>query len=270
MTVLDGTQVAGISDDGQTLLINEFGAGGGNYGTMYLRKSDRSTIRLGEGLGGALSPDGKWVLAMAWDDGQHITILPTGSGQSKRLKPGNITEYKFWGSFSHDAKHVILSAREKEHSWRLYLQDLSGGEPQPFTPEGVLLPKLSGSAISPDGKSVIGIGPDQKYYLYPLKGGAALPVSDLDKMNQFVRWSEDGRSIYFSDQNPRLNKFKLPGNVYRLNLSSGKKELWKEIAPAERTGVQGIGLVQLTPDGKSYFYSYTRTFSQLYLVRGMR
>ena len=271
LSVLDGNLIAGVSDDGQTLLINEFGAGGGVYGTMYLQKSDRSTIRLGEGLGGALSPDGKWVLAMTWDeDGQQITILPTGSGQPMQLKHGEITEYKFWGSFAQDAKHVILSAREKDHGWRLYLQDLAGGEPQPFTPEGVLLPRnLSGSAISPDGKSVIGIGPDQKYYLYPLKGGDTVPISGLNKTDQFLRWSTDGRSIYFSDQNPTLDKFQLPGNVYRLNLSSGQKELWKEIAPADRTGVKGISLVQLTPDGKSYFYSYPRTFSQLYLVRGL-
>jgi hypothetical protein len=57
--------------------------------------------------------------------------------------------------------------------------------------------------------------------------------------------------------------------VYRLELASGHRELWKEYLPDPS---QTAGLVQLalTPDGKSYAYTYVRNFSDLYLVEGVK
>jgi hypothetical protein len=44
----------------------------------------------------------------------------------------------------------------------------SGGKPKAISPEGVYALALS---TSPDGQLVVGIGPDQKGYLYPSAGG---------------------------------------------------------------------------------------------------
>ena len=52
--------------------------------------------------------------------------------------------------------------------------------------------------------------------------------------------------------------------------SSGERRPWKEVTPPELAGVYSIIELQITPDGKSYFYSYTRLLSQLYLVRGLK
>lgn len=40
--------------------------------------------------------------------------------------------------------------------------------------------------------------------------------------------------------------------------------------PPDKAGVSSIIEFQITPDGKSYVYSYTRLISQLYLVRGLK
>ncbi|MGH9363944.1 MAG: protein kinase domain-containing protein, partial [Thermoanaerobaculia bacterium] len=62
----DGSSPAGLSDDGTTMLINEFGEATGRTGAYYLRKTDGSpAVRLGEGSANELSPDGKWVLTRA-------------------------------------------------------------------------------------------------------------------------------------------------------------------------------------------------------------
>jgi hypothetical protein len=47
--------------------------------------------------------------------------------------------------------------------------------------------------------------------------------------------------------------------------------LWKEFAPRDRTGaVAGIGDVKVTPDGRSYVYSYYQFLSDLFLVDGLK
>jgi hypothetical protein len=60
--------------------------------------------------------------------------------------------------------------------------------------------------------------------------------------------------------------------VEKLDLSTGHKELLREIAVADPAGVFSYGLSHLflTPDGKGYFYGYGRMLSELYLVDSLR
>ena len=47
-------------------------------------------------------------------------------------------------------------------------------------------------------------------------------------------------------------------------------EPWKELAPTDPAGVRAIGPVHLTPDGKSYVYSFGSTLGDLYLAEGLK
>ena len=62
----------------------------------------------------------------------------------------------------------------------------------------------------------------------------------------------------------------LPCRVYRLDLESGKRELWKELMPADPAGVIEILGVVLTPDARFYAYSYISAATELYVVEGLR
>jgi eukaryotic-like serine/threonine-protein kinase len=62
----------------------------------------------------------------------------------------------------------------------------------------------------------------------------------------------------------------IPAKVYRVELASGKKSVWKEIAPLDPTGISTIGPVLMTPDGKTYAYGFHRTVGDLYLVEGLK
>ena len=55
-----------------------------------------------------------------------------------------------------------------------------------------------------------------------------------------------------------------------MDLASGKKSVWKEIAPLDPTGVSTIGPILITPDGKTYVYGFHRTVGDLYLVEGLK
>ena len=58
--------------------------------------------------------------------------------------------------------------------------------------------------------------------------------------------------------------------VYRLDLTSGKRQLVAKVAPVDPAGVTSISNVLYTPDGKAYAYSDTQELSELFLVAGVR
>ena len=61
-----------------------------------------------------------------------------------------------------------------------------------------------------------------------------------------------------------------PAKVYQLDLATGKRTLWRTLAPADPAGVSQIGPIVMTPSGSSYIYGYHRTLSDLYLVEGLK
>ena len=68
------------------MLLSEILAGAGKSGSIYLRNTDGSdAIRLGDGFGEALSPDGKWALATQVGTRHHWVLVPTGAGTPKAL-----------------------------------------------------------------------------------------------------------------------------------------------------------------------------------------
>jgi eukaryotic-like serine/threonine-protein kinase len=265
---LDYSYPAGLSADGKTLLFDEEGIGGGvQYGdtqdltyAVYIRNTDGTpAIRLGEGGASALSPDQKWVLVVTPIAPGQLRLLPTGAGESKPLTNDSINHQ--WARWFPDGKRLVFSGNEPGRGVRFYTQDISGGKPNAISPEGV---DAQAFAISPDGQFVVGIGPDQKGYLYPTAGGEPRLFNGVEPGDLPITWSEDGRSIYL------YRTGEVPAKVYRLELASGKKSVWKEIAPLDPTGVSTIGPILMTPDGKTYVYGFHRTLGDLYLVEGLR
>jgi hypothetical protein len=119
-------------------------------------------------------------------------------------------------------------------------------------------------AVSPDGQYVVGVGGDQKGYLYPTAGGDPKLVNGLEPGDLPISFSQDGHAIYL------YRTGEVPAKVYRLELATGKKTVWKQIAPLDPTGVSTIGPILMTPDGKSYVYGFHRTVGDLYLVEGLK
>jgi Tol biopolymer transport system component len=185
--------------------------------------------------------------------------LPTGAGEARPLTNDTINHQ--WARWFPDGKHFVFSGNEPGRGVRLYTQDLSGGKPTPISPEGV---DAQSFVISPDGQSVVGIGPDQKGYYYPPAGGDPRVVNGLEPGDLPITWNQDGRSIYL------YRAGEIPAKVYQLELATGKKTVWKQIVPLDSTGVSTIGPILMTPDGKSYVYGFHRTLGDLYLVEGLK
>jgi Tol biopolymer transport system component len=256
----DSSLPAALSADGKLLLFAEVGeAGGANYG-VYLRGTDGSpAIKLGDGNPQALSPDGKWALCITHTSPEQIYLLPAKAGASRAVTNDGIDHV---GATWHpDGKRIVFSGTEPGHAMRIYVQDLEGGKPKPISPEGG---GNIGVFVSPDGKFASGFGPDGKRWFFPIDEGEARPIPGLQRQDQLDGWSEDGRSIFVH------NRAGLPCIVSRVDLATGKRTTWKQIAPADAAGVDSAGNIYLTPDAKSFVYSYVRTLSDLYVVEGLK
>jgi serine/threonine protein kinase len=256
---LDHVAVRGLSSDGKFFIFSHFGAGSGTNYTVYLRKMDGSPpVKLGDGAAWSLSPDGKWVLATLSTPSQLI-LLPTGPGEIKRIEQAGIGIYGLGGGWLPDGKRVIFTGREQGHSMRTYIQEIDGGPPRPITPEGV-----TGTVLSPDGKFVVAKDQAQKPLIYPVEGGEPRPITDLGNDETAFRWAADGRSLYV------YRTQEVPIKIYLLDALTGHRELWKEVVPADPSGILGPVGFQMTLDGKSYTYVLSRTLSTLYLAEQLK
>jgi hypothetical protein len=61
----------------------------------------------------------------------------------------------------------------------------------------------------------------------------------------------------------------IPSRVSRVKVGTGARRPWRTVIPPDPTGVVRIFPVLVTPDGRSYAYSYGRYLSTLYVVSGL-
>jgi hypothetical protein len=251
---------AGLSQDGKTLMFAEVGeAGGSTYG-IYIRGTDGSpAVRLGDGNAQSLSPDGNWVLAITHETPEQLFLLPTKAGAPRVITNDAIDH--FTAEWFPDGKQVVFSGSEPGHGPRLYVQDLEGGKPRAINSEGAPASVLQ---VSPDGRFVVSLGANGNHWLFPVNGGEPQPIPGVQANERIAGFAADGKSFF------TYNFAGVPCVIARIDLATGKRAVWKQIVPADSAGVESIDGVRITPDAKSFVYSYPRSLSDLYVVEGLK
>ena len=246
-----------LSLDGKILLLDDIGETAGASYTVYLRGMDGSApVRLGEGSGYALSPDGRWALATHYGPPQRLVLIPTGSGETLSLPPGQVETYQ-GGSFLPDAGRILFVGAEHGRAQRCWVQELRTGLPRAVTPEGAV-----GVATSPDGRWVAAVTKESMLMLFPLQGGEPRAVAALAPREAVSQWSADGRTLYVGHEGTRLD-------VFGIDVQSGKRQLWKTFEVPDPVGVRVANFL-VTRDARSYAYGYLRFLDELYLVEGLK
>jgi eukaryotic-like serine/threonine-protein kinase len=257
----DYSAVRGLSADGKILLFDESGEAGGAAGVMYLRPTDGSApLRLGDGTSQALSHDGKWVLAVSFQGTNSVSLIPTGTGEPRHLP--QLPFYPHWGDWFPGDKELLMSGGEVGHSNRMYRVDVQTGAVRPVTAEGVTQVPYA-QIIAPDGKSVLAFGPDGQPGIYSTENGERKAIAGMEAGEQPIGWTPDGASIY-------VYRPTVPARVFRVELATGKRQLWKELTPIDPVGVFFIRPPHIANDGKSYVYNYGRILSDLYVADGLK
>lgn len=257
---LDQSTARDLSADGTKLLLTEEGEGAGAPSSVYLRGTDGSpAVRLGDGVGTALSAGGKWAVVIVFGSRPQLWLLPTGPGEPKLVPRGPIEQYH-WARILPDGRHVVISANEKGGGVRLFVQEITSATVRPITPEGTayLLPP------SPDGNFVPSADSEGQVRLYPINGGEPRPLPGVGPGDEVLLWSADGRSLLVR------RRLTLPVRIDRVDVTTGKAALWREIAPADRTGMTAVSSVWISADESTYTYTVQRLLSELYLAEGLR
>jgi Tol biopolymer transport system component len=157
-----------------------------------------------------------------------------------------------------DGQRILFEGSEPNRPVRTFVQDVNMEKPAPLTPEGAVARR-----VSPDQKyaTVLARG---KLSLFPIRGGEPKPIASLEPGESVIRWSGDSRFLF-------LRKLDGPAalEINRLDVATGRRELWKELKTPDSVGVQLVQVV-MTPDGDSYAYSFQRDISVLYLARGLK
>jgi len=250
---LGGSGAVALSRDGRTLLFYEYlwTRSSDEIFETYLRRTDGSDAKLlGVGKALALSPDEKWALVVRPSPERHLALLPTGVGEARDLPGGGASFQYHWASFFPDGRRILIVAQEKGKPPRSYIQDLSGGTPRPFAEEG-----MRATLVSPDGLEIAGSTLEGLHLIYRADGeGRARAIVGAEPGDFLVAWSGDGKSILVRGAEER------PLTLYRIDLASGRRERWKELAPPDLAGfveysAGPIG-VRVTPDFQFYAYNF--------------
>ncbi len=254
-------EVGGISADGSVLAATQTVSAGLDY-QVYFRRADASSpVLLGTGSALGITPDGKWILS-SLPSGTHkyVTLFPVGPGESRQISLGK-SSWDSGGdrlafSWTTDGNRTAFIGYEKGQDLRGYMLDITNGNFRPITPAGV-----DSVVISPDGASVLGVK-DEIAAIYPVSGDDSKPVPGWESTDSVIQWENTGKGIFIWDRS-------FPAKLYRLDLATGERELWKEMSPPDPIGV-AYGRLLMTPDGKHYVYRYRRILNRLNFAEGLR
>jgi len=251
-----------ISPDGQSVLFEEGSEGSepaGPDGAVAIRKIDDSPpMRLADGSADTLSPDGHWAISVTGSGRAHLTLLPVGTGQSRQIFLPSLERLQSGAHFLPDGKSIAVNGNEPGRPGRTYTVDLADGTTKPVTPEGIYA-----TLPSPDGKFLAGATADYKLELFPLDGGPARPIPNVEAGYVLAQWSADSKALYV------YRTGDVPVKIQRLDIATGKMKLVRELVPADRGGVVSIGPVITNVNASEFAYSYYQTLSVLYIISGV-
>ena len=257
----DFSTAADISRDGKTLLFHEWGDGARGSPEVYLRTTDGSdATRLGSGRALALSPDGRWALALDSSPKPHLVLLPTGAGEKKILPSGDLVEF-YAAMFFPDGHRILIAAEGTGHVPGSYVQDIDSGQLRSVAEKG-----MTAALVSPDGQSMAAYGLDGRFYVLSMDGTKATPLGATHSGDRLVQWSQDGRTLYVRSAGDESV------DIDRIDLATGRREPWKRIVPRDRVGLIGVDVqaVCMTRDGKTVAYTYWKALHDLYFTRGLQ
>jgi Tol biopolymer transport system component len=260
----DGSAVCDISPDGRVVLFFEAHEAENPHYAAYLRAVDGSpAVRLGNGIGTRLSPDGAWVLAIIHRPEHDFVIYPTGLGEMRSLRSPGIERY-VWAGWHPDGERIFLVGSNPDRVRRLYLQSLSGGPPRLLRDEEIDFDWTLGLPVSPDGDRVVFRRADGGAVLFSVGSGETRPLSFLGPDDIPIRFDASGSHLFVADTKERTPL------IVRLDVETGERSPWRELHPPDPAGIVYISAPVLTPTGDRHAYSSLRILSNLYLMEGLR
>jgi hypothetical protein len=143
-----------------------------------------------------------------------------------------------------------------------YIQDIEGGRLEPIAEKGMLA-----ALVAPEGRRLLVLDPLEGFLIWPLDGGKPTVIQGLRRDDRPIQWSADGRFLFLRGPDETVLR------IYRFDLTTGNRELWRELAPRDPSGVIGVatgrGELAISQDGKGYVFTYWTALRNLFLAEGL-
>lgn len=252
----DWTRAVAISDDGDRVLFDETGAGGGERQAVYLRHvADRTVERVGDGHALDLSADGRSALTQARDKPTQITFI-TWPDVRRTVSSSGLSYQS--AHFIPGSNSILVQAGAPSEPIRLYVQDLASNAMRQL--KG--LDGVSWPTPSPDGRRAACMVDSAHIAIVDLDSGKREDVT-LPRPGALVRWDATDRLVF-------LEPGHAPILIWSFDLRTRKAAPLFEIAVADPLVRGGVAELVFSAGLRKFAYSYVQSSSELLLVDGWK
>jgi len=270
---LDAQAAMAMTADGKTVLLASLGEWIATEGPVYLRPTAGGPAqRLGlEGrIQPTLSANGKWASIVTDEPSFGLTVAPTGPGASRFFPLSEFKNSDCNAFLTNEGKVALFWGSRAGSPFTMFALDLDKHSYRPISKKNVSL-FLFEAALSPDERWLAcidssvttALGTNPIYVIHP--DGTGARSFDLLKRGEAISgWGPDSASLDV------WNRGRVPADIERVNLASGRRTLLFRVVPSDAAGVNGIQGVLVGQGGKTYAYNIVRKLSELYLVQGLK
>jgi hypothetical protein len=121
----------------------------------------------------------------------------------------------------------------------------------------------AGHLVNAEGTRILAKPAEGPAVLVDVASGRIDPAPGLDDDDLPLRWAEDGRHVFVQAERT------VPSPIYRIDLETGEREPWVDLAPPDPAGIFKVDRVQISADGLVQVYSTRRTLSGLIILEGL-
>ncbi|HTI38510.1 MAG TPA: protein kinase [Vicinamibacterales bacterium] len=249
-----GTSLS-LSRDGSLLGFMESGEGAGSkYGIFVRPTNGDPALRVADGEGEAIAPDGTQVAVYTRRTGK-VSIVPTGAGTARSIDLQGADTVFNVGWFA-DSRRMAVIAAAADKPGRTYVVDSQTGSAVPLTPEGV-----AGTLVSPDGQWLLTGRPGRPKLLYNLQSKSATPFKGAELGDGNAGWTPDSKAAFVSQVSAGGIR------LFRIDIATGVRTPVTTLGAAvDQSGIiQYVGGV-IAEDGDHFSYAVARQLSQLFLL----
>jgi hypothetical protein len=249
-----------LSDDGTTLLFEEQGIASRGRSIFYVRDlRGGPAVRLDEGRARDLSADGSAVLALTNTTPERLISVPTGVGETREIPVLGMERFAGARFLPGEREIVLIGARAGEGS-RFWRVPAAGGEAIAFSDEALASWFLF--AISPDGEWVAAMPPAGTPRLYGVHTGDVQEIAGSEPGDFPVHWPEQNQLFVCRREERR-------SPIYRIDLTTGTRELVRVLEPLDPAGVNGIFPIHFARDLDTYVFGYRIILASLFVGTGI-
>ncbi|HEY7305299.1 MAG TPA: winged helix-turn-helix domain-containing protein [Bryobacteraceae bacterium] len=253
---LDWSRAVAISADGDSVLFDESGGGGGvAYSVFIDRAGSEAPLRIGSGRAMDLSPDGRWVLAQDAQDPTRLTLISADGAKSEPVQGGGIT-YR-WLKFLPGNQDILIAGSYPNQPRRLYRQHLPDGRVTLVSPDAPSYPAV----LSPDGRTAVSVD-DGRIVLIDLLRGT----------KRFVPLLKPAYPVVFSG-NDEVLMSRVQDRTIMLDkwtVTTGHLTPFKRIEMTDTPGILETLPVYVSRNLRSFVYSRVQSLSNLFVVTGWK